>query len=246
MQFLRLLSVFCLSIFLLFPAYADYKKSKPANTPDFSKYRDVKQKKAAFFNFMRDIINAENKLLLTRREKIKTLLNKTSLSSSEQEWLKKMAKKYNVKMNKIENQLTLKKLLPRVDIVPLELALAQAANESSWGTSRFAVKGRNFFGQWCFKKGCGLIPSRRDKGARHEVAVFKTVNDSVAAYIHNLNTGRVYAGLRKIRQQLRASNKQPDALAMAGGLKKYSSRGMAYVKEIRAMIRYNRKLMLGS
>lgn len=226
--------------------YAGSNISNSGIIPVFSKYKDVKQKKTVFFNFMRDIIKTENNLILARRARLMALLKKPRLSVNEQQWLKTITQKYNIKINSTLDQSAWKKLLTRVDIVPLELALAQAANESSWGTSRFAVQGRNFFGQWCFKKGCGLVPSRRDKGARHEVAVFKTANDSVAAYIHNLNTGRVYARLRKIRQQLRVANKQPEAIAMAGGLNKYSSRGKAYVKEIRAMIRYNRKLMLGS
>jgi len=245
MRFMYSLLIAIILNALLLSAHANSDQNIVLKTPDFSKYRDIKQKKTAFFNFMRGIVKTENKRVLERRNKLGSLRNKPSLTVTEKQWLLNTAKKYNVEFSDIKSRKTWQNLMSRVDIVPIELTMAQAANESSWGTSRFARKGRNFFGQWCFRKGCGLVPSRRNKGARHEVAVFKTVNASVAAYIHNLNTGRVYAGLRKIRQQLRAKNKQPEAIAMAGGLIKYSTRRMAYVKEIRAMIRYNRKLMLG-
>jgi len=245
MRFMYSLLIAIIMNALLLSAHASNNQNIVLKTPDFAKYSVIKQKKTAFFNFMRGIIKTENKRVLQRRNKLGSLRNKSSLTVTEKQWLLNTAKKYNVKFSNIKNRKAWQNLMSRVDIVPIELTMAQAANESSWGTSRFARKGRNFFGQWCFRKGCGLVPSRRNKGARHEVAVFKTVNASVAAYIHNLNTGRVYAGLRKIRQQQRAKNKQPEAIAMAGGLIKYSIRRMAYVKEIRAMIRYNRKLMLG-
>ena len=81
---------------------------------------------------------------------------------------------YNVKWSTGKD--SWKKLLERVDAVALEVALAQSANESAWGQSRFAKQGNNFFGQWCYRKGCGIVPKKRDKGGRHEVAKFKSVN----------------------------------------------------------------------
>jgi len=246
MRFVYFLFLTTIFNIILIPAYAANNTHNVINIPDFSEYKNVKQKKSAFFDFMRKIIKTENNRILLTRNKLKSLQKKKSISTGDKLWISKIAKKYNVVIKHHKDKKMWKEFLARVDIVPLELAMAQSANESRWGTSRFALKGRNFFGQWCFRKGCGLVPKRRDKGAAHEVAVFKTVNDSVAAYIHNLNTGRVYAGLRNIRQQLRAKNKQPEAIAMAAGLSKYSIRRMAYVKEIRSMIRYNRKLMIGS
>ncbi|MDX8381543.1 MAG: glucosaminidase domain-containing protein, partial [Ghiorsea sp.] len=136
-------------------------------------------------------------------------------------------------------------LLKRVDTVPLELVLSQAANESAWGTSRFARKANNLFGQWCFTKGCGLVPSRRNAGSTHEVAAFKSPQLSVRSYLRNLNTGRVYKDLRTIRAQKRAQGKTATAFELAEGLNKYSERGQAYVKEIRSMIKYNGKYMRG-
>ena len=137
------------------------------------------------------------------------------------------------------------KLLERVDAIALELSLAQSADESAWGQSRFARQGNNFFGQWCYTKGCGIVPAQRTRGSNYEVASFDSVNHSVRSYIKNINTGRVYAKLRNIRRDNRAAGKQPDALAQATGLIKYSQRREKYVKEIRLMIRGNKKMMLG-
>jgi len=130
--------------------------------------------------------------------------------------------------------------------VALEIVLAQSANESAWGQSRFAKEGNNFFGQWCYQKGCGIIPANRDKGSIHEVAKFSSVNKSVRSYIKNINTTRAYYPLRKIRRLNKTAGKKPDAIAQAGGLIKYSQRREKYVKEIRAMIRANKPLMLDS
>jgi Bax protein len=130
-------------------------------------------------------------------------------------------------------------LLRRVDAIPASLALAQSANESAWGTSRFAKDGSNFFGQWCYDAGCGLVPSKRNAGASHEVAVFDSPEESVASYLLNLNTNRAYTELRSIRASLRARNKEISGEALAAGLRKYSERGDAYVKELRSMIRYD-------
>ena len=124
--------------------------------------------------------------------------------------------------------------------MPEWLALMQAANESAWGTSRFAREGNNFFGQWCFRKGCGIVPSRRAKGATHEVAAFKSPAESVRAYMHNLNTGKAYRYLRKIRTGLRRQGKPLTAEVLAAGLDHYSERGHAYVEDLRRMIRVNR------
>lgn len=207
---------------------------------DMSNVNNTKDKKQRFFDFMRPIINHENAKILALREKLLTAKN----NNTNQGLASTVAKQYSVKWNADEK--SWRKLLERVDAIALELALAQSANESAWGQSRFAKEENNFFGQWCNKKGCGVIPAKRDRGASHEVAVFDNVNESVRSYIKNINTGRVYAKLRNIRRENRIAGKQPDAVAQAGGLNRYSQRGSKYVKEIRAMIRINQKMMLGS
>ena len=218
---------------------AEIKQYK-AKDLDMSNLIDVKDKKKRFFDFMRPIVNSENGRVLALR---KTLENARK-DKNNQAMVAQTAKDYSVDWEPGKENWD--KLLERVDAVALELVLAQSANESAWGQSRFATQGSNFFGQWCYKKGCGLVPKKRDKGTRHEVAKFSSVNKSVRSYIKNINTGRVYAPLRKIRRENRAAGKKPDAIAQAGGLIKYSQRREAYVKEIRAMIRYNKKMMLGN
>jgi Bax protein len=119
----------------------------------------------------------------------------------------------------------------------------QAANESAWGRSRFARQGNNYFGQWCYRKGCGIVPARRVPGATHEVRRFASVAESVRAYMNNINRSSAYADFRNIRRSLRVQSKPLDAERLAYGLKSYSERGMAYVHVIRSMIRSNRVLI---
>ena len=124
-----------------------------------------------------------------------------------------------------------------MDIVPLQLALVQAAKESSWGRSRYAVQSNNIFGQWCFKQGCGVIPKERPAGARHEVRKFDSVSDAIRSYIHNLNSHYRYNNLREIRQSLRQNGQAIEGDELVDGLLFYSERRHQYVEEIRSMIR---------
>ena len=214
-------------------------KSFTAKDLDMSNLKDVKDKKKRFFDFMRPIVNDENAKLLALREQ----LLDAKKNNNNHELVAKTAEKYHVEWT--TGKESWEKLLERVDAVALEVVLAQSANESAWGQSRFAQQGNNFFGQWCYKKGCGIVPKKREKGTKHEVAKFKSVNDSVKSYLKNINNMRVYAPLRDIRKKDRAAGKKPDANAQAGGLIKYSQRREEYVKEIRSMIRVNQKLMTG-
>ena len=135
-------------------------------------------------------------------------------------------------------------LLVRVDIIPVSLALAQAANESAWGTSRFAREGNNIFGQWCFDEGCGLVPGQRADDASHEVRSFSSVEASVRAYFRNLNTNPTYEYLRELRAQMRMKGKPLDSRALAQGLLRYSERGHVYISELYDIIRVNDLLAL--
>ncbi len=206
---------------------------------DMSNVNNTKDKKQRFFDFMRPIINHENAKILALREKLLTAKN----NNTNQGLASTVAKQYSVKWNADEK--SWRKLLERVDAIALELALAQSANESAWGQSRFAKEENNFFGQWCNIKGCGAIPAKRDRGSTHEVASYDSVNESVRSYIKNINTSRAYTSLRKIRQENRIAGNAPDAISQAGGLTRYSARGRNYVKEIRRMIKVNRNMMLG-
>ena len=130
--------------------------------PDFGSYSQVSEKKSAFFSFMLPLVEQENRRIAAQREKLADLEQQASDLNDEQlQWLSDLVKKYRIDAGQRDNEQLFEELLLRVDQVPPSLALAQSATESGWGTSRFAVKGNNLFGQWCFSQGCGLVPSSR-------------------------------------------------------------------------------------
>ncbi len=213
--------------------------------PDFSSIRDVQEKKQRFFEFMLPMIRHSNDLINQERQELVELrdhlLTHGALNYNQRGRLDEIATKYRVADSTTGSADTeiLNVLFSRVDVVPASLILAQSANESGWGTSRFAREANNLFGVWCFSRGCGLTPNRRDDGLTHEVAVYETLQDSVNAYIRTINTHRAYEDLREIRAGAREENARLTGLAMAEGLVRYSARGEAYVREIQQLIRVN-------
>ncbi len=207
--------------------------------PAFDSYSDVKQKKQAFFSYLYPMAVHSNQQILMLRKQIQSLAGKSQLTEQESNFIASLAETYKVDAEQpIAKQI--EKLLIKVDILPPSLVLAQAANESSWGTSRFATQANNFFGQWCFRRGCGLVPESRDDEATHEVAKFKSVFDSVQSYMLNLNRHPAYKELRMIRRQLKQQKQKVTGSALAEGLESYSERGEDYVAEINQMIRFNK------
>jgi Bax protein len=206
-------------------------------------FSSVIQKKKHFIAFLKPIIMAENKTILQQRQTILRLKAKTFLNNDEQAQLRRLTNQYQLPISTHASPGLWQALLNRVDIIPLDLALAQAANESAWGRSRFAREGNNYFGQWCFRQGCGIVPAARLAGASHEVRRFSNVAESVRAYMKNINTLAAYRDLRKQRALLRKRNLPLDAELLAKELKHYSERGEAYVNSIRSMIRSNRGLV---
>ena len=154
-------------------------------------------------------------------------------------WLSRLGKDYGIEKPDAGIPEFLDALLLRVDTVPLSLALAQSAKESGWGTSRFARDGYNLFGEWCFEKGCGLVPQARTAGRSHEVEAFRSPRHSVASYLNNINTHEGYQTFRRERAKQRAASKVLSGTALATYLSQYSERGEAYVEEIRQLIRTN-------
>ena len=208
--------------------------------PDFEMIPAGRERKAAFFGYFLPLVNDQNQSIEKTRQKLNDWNSKRdNISSQGAIEISKIATRYRMTDFDISNDENWEKLLNRVDVVPASLALAQAANESAWGTSRFARKAYNFFGQWCFKKGCGLVPKKRDANKTHEVAAFSSPNDSVKMYIRNLNSNSAYKDLRDIRARLRDSNKPITGHKLAAGLERYSERGTEYIDELRAMIEFN-------
>ena len=209
--------------------------------PDFSVYKDVKQKKSAFFGYILPLVEAQNTLIQRKRDKLLELklLGVDEYSRSQRNFLTDLAKEYRLTVSEI-TPAEVKQLISRVDQVPASLALAQAAMESAWGTSRFAVQANNLFGQWCYEKGCGLVPLRRNAGSKHEVAKFDSVSDAIKSYLRNINTHRAYSDLREQRAVLRNAGKVVTGHKLAEGLIDYSELREAYVHEIQAVIRINK------
>jgi Bax protein len=211
--------------------------------PDFEAIENVDEKKEAFFSFLIDYVEAENARILDDRLEVLELWEiaraDNELSDIEVEILSEIATHYRMDPA-LPHYEQLRELVLRVDTIPPSLVLAQAANESAWGTSRFAKEGNNIFGQWCFDECCGLIPERRSSEAAHEVRAFLSVEDAVRSYFRNINTHAAYAELREMRSDMRESGRPLDALVLAHGLRSYSERGQIYVNELHALIRQNR------
>ncbi|QFU22810.1 glucosaminidase domain-containing protein [Shewanella eurypsychrophilus] len=215
--------------------------------PDFESMTNITVKKQAFFDYLRPAVRHQNAIILDERlflQRSKQHLNDgLVLTDAEQYRVEEIANKYQYSSRSINDQ-TLKELLIRTDIVPESMVLIQAANETGWGSSRFAKEGLNFFGQWCFKTGCGLVPQARSAGKSHEVAKFNSVEDSVASYMRNLNSNAAYSLLRSIRADLRAQDKQPVAEQLVYGLVNYSERQEAYIDELLEMLRQNKQYLV--
>jgi len=199
--------------------------------------------KRSFVKLMKPIIQHENTSIMQDRQRLLAWQKKTALKPSQRVALQAMADHYGITMQGKPDEKFWSRILTRVDIVPLDMVLAQAANESSWGNSRFARDANNYFGQWCFKQGCGLVPLQRVAGAHHEVKRFASAPLSVRAYMRNLNTSAAYKLFRKLRLSMRRRNNPLNAEFLALGLKGYSERGMAYVKSIRGLVRANKELI---
>jgi Bax protein len=218
-------------------------RRREASLPDFTSYQDVQDKKTRFFDFLLPLVHEENERLLELRTRLNFIYEHVrwdrEIDHQDRVWLHDVIKEFRITETNVLTEEFWETALQRVDAVPYHLVLAQAANESAWGTSRFAREGNNLFGQWCFRQDCGLIPADRPEDATYEVARFESVSQSIGSYMHNLNTGRTYQALREIRSEARQNGQEPDANAMAGGLMSYSVRGEEYITELRSMIRHN-------
>jgi len=197
----------------------------------------VQRKKALFFRMLLPLVIAENQYLSEQHAALVVLFSHDSLleQAENQSWLMRLMKEYKVKGDIADDKVR-RELLKRVDVIPVSLVLAQAANESGWGTSRFVRQGNNLFGEWTYKESQGLVPLERQEGKRHLVRVFASLRESVRAYLRNLNTGSAYILLRKIRADMREKSQALDSLQLAAGLEKYSERGQDYIDGIRRLI----------
>lgn len=213
--------------------------------PDFATIRDARERKAAFFDYLTPIVHYHNGRIRAERAMLKERLGKVengeSLDSNDEAVIERLAVHYEQDWNPNKPAHSLRQLLLRVDILPLELVLVQAAKESGWGRSRLAVTANNLFGQWCYSPGCGIVPRNRAVGKTHEVQRFATVSEAIRAYMDNLNTHTPYKTLRLIRAGLRVGGEAIDGVLLADGLLHYSQRRGEYVAEVKSMIRQYRR-----
>lgn len=219
---------------------ADVPRILPAAVPhDLSDIQEVNRRKALFLRMVLPLVLMTNERLLAQRDRIKELQKQVgeggTPSEADAAWLAEMFETYRVEPGDF------KTLLIRVDVVPPSLALAQAAVESGWGTSRFAREGNALFGQWVWGDDAeGIVPEARQEGKTHKIKSFDTPLEAVAAYIKNLNRHNAYRKLRQIRAALRAQGARLNGAHLAEGLEAYSEKGMEYVKLIRGIIATNK------
>ncbi len=192
----------------------------------------TKKKKNLFIKIILPLILEENNRVKLDRKKLFAILNKSNNSAAEKRWLNQKFKQYGV-LNK--DLLTLK---IRMDIVPVSLAIAQAAKETGWGKSRFALEGNALFGQWTWS-GEGIKPAGADADTTHKVMKFKVLKTSVKAYLRNLNTHSSYKRFRLVRAVLRDNEKNLDSLILANYLDKYAQTGEKYIIILKKIIKQN-------
>lgn len=205
--------------------------------------RSVPEKKNAFFDFFVPIFEQVNNNILESRTFLKeTLATSNGEIIEANQRLTAICKEYLKSTHECKqlSKTDINKLMLKVDVIPPSLGLAQAANESSWGSSRFAIYGRNYFGEWCYSKGCGLVPRLRAKHHKHEVKRFHTALDSVTSYARNLNTNSAYAEFRRLRSKMRLKQGYFTGRDLVHGLKKYSQKRGVYVKLLQQLIRLNK------
>ena len=200
---------------------------------DLDNLQSVQLKKETFIKIVLPLIVAENEKILDDREKLKVLIEKKFTSDAEKQWLRQKLLEYKVKKGNLDE------LLIRMDMIPVSIALAQAAKESGWGTSRFALEGNAIFGQWTWD-GQGIAPLKRDGDKNHKILKFPILRASVKAYKNNLNTHKSYLKFREKRKSLRSKNKNITGLALTDTLKNYAQTGSEYTKILNQIITQNR------
>ena len=212
------------------------KKVKPIRLSllpnEIKQIENSKKRKNLFIQIILPLVLEENNLILLDRKRLFSILNKNNNSKKEINWLNNKFKQYGV-LNK-----DIPTLKVRMDIIPVSLAIAQAAKETGWGTSRFALEGNALFGQWTWS-GDGIKPAGAESDAKHKVMKFKVLKASVRAYQRNLNTHSSYKKFRQLRAQLRDDSEKLDSLLLADQLDNYAETGDEYTKILKQIINQN-------
>ena len=200
---------------------------------DLDELQNTRLKKETFIKIVLPLVVAENERILADRKKLKGILKKRKTSDLEKQWLRQKLLEYKVKKGNMDE------LVRRIDIIPTSIALAQAAKESGWGTSRFALEGNALFGQWTWSDN-GIAPLNRENDKNHKILKFPILRASVKAYQNNLNTHKSYYNFRNKRLNMREKNKDITGLELTETLKNYAQTGSEYIKILNQSIRQNR------
>ena len=212
------------------------KLVKPINLDllpkEIVKIENTKKRKDFFIQIILPLVIDENNSIKLDRIKLFSILNKNKNTKTDQNWLNMKFKQYGV----VKKDLSTLKV--RMDEVPVSMAIAQAAKETGWGTSRFAQEGNALFGQWTWS-GEGIKPSGAEDDSTHKVMRFKVLQASVKAYQRNLNTHSSYKEFRSARAELRDEGKKLDSIILSEYLDKYAETGKEYVKILQQIIRQN-------
>jgi Bax protein len=200
---------------------------------DLDELQNVRLKKETFIKIVLPLVVAENERILADRKKLKSLYKKKNTVDLEKQWLRQKLLEYKVKKGNMNE------LLLRMDIIPTSIALAQAAKESGWGTSRFALEGNAMFGQWTWSSN-GIAPLARDGNKNHKILKFPILRASVKAYQNNLNTHKGYVKFREKRSVMREKKKDISGLELTATLQNYAQTGSEYIKILNQIIRQNR------
>ena len=204
---------------------------------DLAGIQSVDDRKAAFIKLMLPLVLRVNEELLEDRARVEGLVRRLHegkrLRAANRAWLDSMSGRYGAETDDFDD------LTERLDIVPPSLALAQANEESGWGTSRFAKLGNAIFGQWTFAVGEGIVPLERADGRSHKIKAFGHLHESVANYLANLNRHPAYAEFRRLRAKMRTQGQELNGYVLAGTMTAYSERGADYISTIRSIMRFN-------
>ena len=200
---------------------------------DLNELSNTRLKKETFIKIVLPLVVAENERILADRKKLKRILKKKQTSDLEKQWLRQKLLEYKVKKGNMDE------LAERVDIIPTSIALAQAAKESGWGTSRFALEGNAIFGQWTWSDN-GIAPLNREGNKNHKILKFPILRASVKAYQNNLNTHKSYSNFRDKRMTMRKKNMSIKGLELTDTLKNYAQTGSEYTKILNQIIIQNR------
>ncbi len=204
---------------------------------DWSDIRSVKEMKERFVALLLPHVLRANEVVLGERMKLLQIQNLIKsdqrLTPADTTWVIALAERYRLK------EVDIDELLLRVDAIPPSLALTQAAIESGWGRSRFALEGQALFGQWTMTPGAGIVPTGRPADATYEIRKFASLGDSVHSYMRNLNSHRAYRRLRESRAEMRELGIEPDGRSLSIHLYSYSSRGPDYVADVQQIMRTN-------